>query len=411
MISVEGFRIEARDWLAANVPLRTIDDNPAVVFPEHADEAGHVERSRHWQARIAEAGFAGITWPAAYGGRDLSPIHQIAWTQESARYDLPVEIFGIGIGMGGPTVLSWGTEAQKARWLRPMLRGDEIWCQLFSEPNAGSDIASVQTRAVRDGDEWVVNGQKVWTSGAHYSRWGMLIARSDPDVPKHAGMTYFIIDMEQPGVIVKPLRQMTGGSNFTEVFFDDARVPVDAVLGSPGMGWSIALTTLMNERASIGALGGLAGASGNEALLKLLAEVTRAAGADPLLDPVTRDRAVDIIVRTRVLAFHAGRIIAKIERGQIPTAEGSVAKLALGDLLDRLANFAVEAQGGRGMLSGSDALAGGQWTLAFLGYPGMRIAGGTDEIMRNIIGERVLDLPREPRTDREPTFAQLAKNT
>ncbi|HLE39547.1 MAG TPA: acyl-CoA dehydrogenase family protein [Acidimicrobiia bacterium] len=411
MISVDDFRAEARGWLEANVPLRTIEDNPAVLFPERADEAGYVERSRHWQARVAEAGFTGITWPKAYGGRDLTPIHQIAWTQESARYDLPVEIFGIGIGMGGPTVLSWGTDEQKERWLRPMLRGEEIWCQLFSEPNAGSDVASVQTRAVRDGDEWVVNGQKVWTSGAHYSKWGMLIARSDPDVPKHGGMTYFIIDMEQPGVVVRPLRQMTGGSNFTEVFFDDARVPADAVLGSPGMGWSIAVTTLMNERASIGALGALAGASGNEALLRLLAEVARVTGVDPRSDPVMRDRAVDIMVRTRVLAFHAGRIIAKIERGEIPTAEGSVAKLAIGDLLDRIANFAVEAQGGRGMLAGADALAGGQWTLAFLGYPGIRIAGGTDEIMRNIIGERVLDLPREPRTDREPAFAQLAKNT
>jgi alkylation response protein AidB-like acyl-CoA dehydrogenase len=395
-MDIESFRTEARAWLEANVPARAGDDNPAAVFVERPDEAAHVARAKEWQARLAAAGWAGLTWPTEYGGRGLGPIHQIVWTQEAASYELPVEIFNIGIGMAGPTILSWGTPEQKDRWLPSMLTGAEIWCQLFSEPNAGSDVASVQTRAVLDGDEWIVDGQKLWTSGAHFSKWGMLLARTDPDAPKHDGLTYFGIDMEQPGVEVRPLRQMTGGSNFNEVYLSAARVPKDNVIGSPGMGWSVALTTLMNERTSIGALGGLAGSSGGNALGRLVEETTRASGRDPI-DGASRDRLVDIAIRTRVLQYHAGRIISKLAQGEIPTAEGSVAKLVLTDLLDRLANFGVELQGPRGMLAGEDALGAGSWAIAFLGYPGVKLAGGSDEIMRNIIGERVLDLPREPK--------------
>jgi acyl-CoA dehydrogenase len=410
MISVDEFRTEARAWLEANVPLRSGDDNPVALFTEHPDEAAYVSDARLWQGRLANAGWAGLTWPEAYGGRGLTPIHQIAWSQEAARFELPVEIFGIGIGMAGPTILTWGTEDQKERWLRPMLRGDEIWCQLFSEPNAGSDLASLQCRATPDGDEWLVTGQKVWTSGAQWSKWGMLLARTDPSVPKHQGLTYFGIDMEQPGVQVRPLRQMTGGVNFSEVYFDEARVPSRWMIGLPGTGWSVGLTTLMNERTSIGAFGGLSGLSGSDALIRLMSEITSRSGSRPTTDPALRDRLAQIAVLTRVLEYHAGRMIAKLEKGEIPTAEGSVAKLALSGLLDRVANFAVDSQGAYGMLAGEDALTAGQWTLAFLGYPGIKLAGGTDEIMRNIIGERVLDLPREPRPDHDLPFAEVAKN-
>jgi alkylation response protein AidB-like acyl-CoA dehydrogenase len=395
-MDVDAFRNEARAWLSANVPRRSGDDNPAAVFVERPDEAAYVARAKEWQARLADAGWAGITWPTEYGGRGLGPMQQIVWVQEAALYDLPLDIFNIGIGMAGPTILSWGTPEQKDRWLPPMLRGEEIWCQLFSEPNAGSDVAAVQTRAVRDGDEWVVDGQKVWTSGAQFSKWGMLLARTDPDAPKHNGLSYFGIDMDQSGVEVRPLRQMTGGASFNEVYLSEARVPNDALIGGPGMGWSVALTTLMNERTSIGAVGGLAGSSGSDALARLLDEVARATGLQPVTGP-TRDQLADLTIRTMVLQQHAGRIIAKLAQGQIPTAEGSAAKLLLSGLLERLANFAVEVQGPRGMLLGDDALAGGTWGLAFLGYPGVKIAGGSDEIMRNIIGERVLDLPREPK--------------
>jgi alkylation response protein AidB-like acyl-CoA dehydrogenase len=407
-IGIEDFRSEVREWLEEHAVPRCGDEKPAALFTEHPDEAAYVEEAKAWQRRLFEARFAGITWPEEYGGRGLGPVHQIVWTQESARYDIPVELFSIGLGMGGPTVITWGTSEQKDRWLRPMLSGEEIWCQMFSEPNAGSDVAAVQTKAEQDGEEWVVNGQKVWTSGAHYSKWGMLLARTDPDVPKHKGLTYFVIDMEQSGVEARPLRQMTGGANFTEVFFTDARVPADGVVGSPGMGWSVAITTLMNERTSIGALGGIAGASGTTALQRLTESVMDRTGDDPAREPTNRDRLAQIAIRARVLGYHSQRIIAAFAKGEIPTAEGSIAKLALTDLLERVASFGVDVQGPFGMLGGDDAI--GQWEMAFLGYPGMRVAGGTDEIMRNIIGERVLDLPREPRIDRDRPFREVPKN-
>ncbi len=411
MISVADFQAEARGWLAANAPRRSGDDNPAVLFSQKEDEGALIDRARHWQARVFEAGFAGITWPEAYGGRGLSPVHQIAWVQEAADYDLPLDIFGIGIGMGGPTILTWGTDEQKERWLRPMLRGDEIWCQLFSEPNAGSDVAGVQTRAIADGDEWVVTGQKVWTSGAHFSKWGLLLARTDPDLPKHKGLSYFIIDMDQEGVASRPLRQMTGGTNFNEVFFDAARVPSENLLGGVGMGWTVALTTLMNERTSIGALSGAARASGDAAIVRLRTEIEAVSGSDPAADEVLRDRLVEIVIRSKLLAMHSGRIIGKLSQGEIPTAEGSVAKLMATDLLRRVSFFGVDAQGPHGMLAGGDGLADGQWIEALLGYPGMRLAGGSDEILRRTIGEQVLGLPREPQVGKDLPFTELPKNT
>jgi acyl-CoA dehydrogenase len=396
-LDLDEFRAEARTWLEANVPPRSADHNPAVLFAEVEDEAVMLERARRAQALLCDGGWAGITWPPEHGGRGLTPAHQVAWLQEAAPYDLPVGVFGIGIDMIGPTLLAWGDADQQQRWLRPMLRGDEIWCQLFSEPNAGSDVAAIQTRARLDGDEWVVNGQKVWTSGAQYSRWGALLARTDPEAAKHDGLTYFIIDMDQPGVQVRPLRQMTGATSFNEVFLADARMPADHVVGAVGAGWSVALTTLMFERTSIGGLAALAGSSGNAALERLLDEIRRRTGASPLGDPVTRMRLVDVAIRTRVLEQQARRILGRLSRGEIPTAEGSVAKLMLSALMERVGNLGVDAPGTLGMLGGDDGVAQGQWTLAFLGYPGIRIAGGTDEIMRNIIGERVLGLPREPR--------------
>ena len=406
MIPVDEFRTEARTWLAEHATPRTAEGNPAAVFAEHPDEEAHVERSKEWQRRLHDAGWAGLTWPEQYGGRGLTPSHQIVWAEEAADFDIPTAIFSIGLGMAGPTLIVWGTEQQKDRWLPPMLLGDEIWCQLFSEPDAGSDVAAVRTRAVLDGEEYVVNGQKVWTSGAHYSKWGMLLARTDPDVPKHAGLTYLIIDMDQPGVEVRPLRQMTGGANFNEVFFHDARVPQENVVGGPGMGWNVAITTLMNERTSIGALSSLESQSADTALLQLMDAVAEATGAQQT--PVMRARLADLRVRMKVLEFHAARIVARLAQGEIPTAEGSAAKLMLSDLLTRFATWGIDAQGPYGTLDGADALADGSWAGAFLGAPGVRIAGGTDEIMRNIIGERVLDLPREPRVGRDLPFSGVA---
>jgi acyl-CoA dehydrogenase len=407
-VDLETFRNDARAWLERHAPRRSGDQNPAALFAEHGDEEQRLAEARDWQARLADAGWVGITWPTEYGGRGLTPAHQIVWSQEAAEFDLPVDVFGIGMGMAAPTIIAWGTESQKDRWLPPLRRGDEIWCQMFSEPDAGSDVAAVATRAVRDGDEWIVNGQKVWTSGAHYSRWGLLLTRSDPSVPKHAGLTYLVVDMHEPGVTVRPLRQMTGGANFTEVFFDDVRVPDGQQLGDPGAGWAVAITTLMNERTAIGAVGGLAGEGAAASLLRLFDELERHVGENPACDPSVRDRLVDIAIRGRVLRYHSERIISALARGGLPTAEGSIAKLALTDLLQRVATLGIDAQGPLGMLAGPDAL--GDWEQAFLGYPGMRVAGGTDEIMRNVIGERVLGLPREPAFDRDVPFRETRRS-
>lgn len=383
------FRGRARAWLDANAGRRRREGGAITLLGENADDEAALATARSWQAKLFDAGWTGLMVPTEYGGAGLSPLHQIVWQQEAAHYDLPVDVFGIGLGMGAPTLVAWGTEQQKERWLRPLLRGEEIWCQLFSEPGAGSDVASLRTRATRDGGEWVVNGQKVWTSGAHYSRWGLLLARTDPRASKHAGLTYFIVDMKQPGVEVRPLRQMTGGSNFNEVFFVDARVPEANVLGGEGMGWSVAVTTLMNERLSIGAA--LLSAEGAFGSLRALAG--RFEG-----DPT--DRLVDLYTRGQVLRFMAQRIISTLARGGVPTALGSAAKIGLSDVLTRFANLGIEVQGAGGLLAGADASDAGVWQLVFSGYPGMRIAGGTDEIMRNIIGERILALPAEPRPDK-----------
>jgi alkylation response protein AidB-like acyl-CoA dehydrogenase len=399
-----AFRAEARAWLEAHVPRLT--ERRLGLFAEHPDEAAHIRKARHWQARLADDGWAGLTWPEEHGGRGLTPLHQIVWQQEAAGFDLPVDVFGIGLGMGAPTIMTWGSPEQRARWLRPLLRGEEIWCQLFSEPGAGSDVAGLRTRAVRDGEEWVVNGQKVWTSGAHYSRWGMLLARSDPALPKHAGLTYFVIDMEQAGVQVRPLRQMTGGANFNEVFFVDARVPHANVIGGEGLGWTVALTTLMNERLSIGqALVGTQGVF--ESVRRFFADLAVRTGADPLADPGIRSAATDLYVRGQVLRFMAQRLITKFAKGEIPSAEGSAAKLGLTSLLDRLAGLVMAAQGATGLLAGDDAPGGGVWTLAFLSAPGMKIAGGTDEVLKNIVGERVLGLPGDVRVDKDRPFGDL----
>ena len=385
------FRGRARAWLEANATRRRQEGGAITLFGENGDGEGALATARFWQAKVFDAGWAGLTVPPEYGGAGLSPLYQIVWQQEAAHFALPVDVFGIGIGMGAPTLVAWGTEQQKGRWLRPMLRGDEIWCQLFSEPGAGSDVASLRTRATRDGGEWLVNGQKVWTSGAHYSRWGLLLARTDPAASKHRGLTYFIVDMNQPGVEVRPLRQMTGGSNFNEVFFVDARVPDENVIGGEGMGWSVAVTTLMNERLSIGAA--LLSAEGAFGSLRQLAQ--RFVG-----DASLRDRLVDLYARGQVLRFMAQRIISTLVRGGLPTALGSAAKIGLSDVLTRFANLGIDVQGGAGLLAGPDAVDDGVWQLIFTGYPGMRIAGGTDEIMRNIIGERILALPAEPRLDK-----------
>ena len=243
-----AFRKEARAWLKAN----------RLKKKEMAEMNG-MDAAKTWQKRKYDAGWACITWPQEYGGRGASAIENVIWNQEESKYDLPQGVFSIGQGMAAPTLMMWANDEDKARFLPKLASGEEIWCQLFSEPAGGSDLAALRTKAVKDGDEWVINGQKIWTSGAHYSDYGILVLRTDPDVPKHKGLTYFWIDMKSPGVEIQPIKQISGDSNFNEVYFTDVRVSDSQRLGAEGQGWQVALTTLMNERASIGAGGGSVG--------------------------------------------------------------------------------------------------------------------------------------------------------
>jgi alkylation response protein AidB-like acyl-CoA dehydrogenase len=395
-----AFRAECRAWLEANAPRRREADRSGVlsVFTPGLDSAEAIVRAHEWQLRKAQAGWAGITWPQAYGGRGGTAMQDIIFTQEEARFDVNAHVFTIGLGLAAPTLMLFGTEEQKQRWLPPMLTGEEIWCQLFSEPDAGSDLASLTTRAERRGDHFVVNGQKVWNSGAHYSRWGMLLARTNPDVPKTKGITWFVLDMEAPGVHVAPLRQMTGGAHFSEVFFDDVRVPVENAVGGVDNGWAVARATLLNERAMLGNV--LTDAGITEGLIDL-ARATRRHGAPAAEDPLVREELARVYQEAATLRYTGYRVLTAISKGGLPGPEAGGIKLVMGDLLARAAGLALELEGPAGVAADSD------WQFVFLGAPAMRLGGGTDEILKNVLGEMVLGLPREPAVDRDVPFRDL----
>jgi alkylation response protein AidB-like acyl-CoA dehydrogenase len=321
------------------------------------------------------------------------------FNQEQAAFAVDAGPFTVGVAMAGPTLIAHGSEEQKARYLDPLLRGREIWCQLFSEPGAGSDLAGLGTRAVRDGDEYVVNGQKVWTSGAHYSDRGILLARTDPDQPKHRGITYFVVDMRSPGIDIRPLRQMTGGSHFNEVFLTDVRVPAANVIGEPDNGWRVALTTLANERTAIG--GGGSGVRFAE-IQQLAAEFGRTG------DPIVRQRLAALYTNLELLRYLGFRIQTALSQGRPPGPESSVLKLAYSRHVASLGDVALAMEGPAGGLAGADAPDAGYWQLRFLGQYGVRIGGGTDEVQRNVIGERVLGLPGEPRADKQLSYRELS---
>ena len=393
----------------------TLDEFRARVrawFAEHVDLTGGVAESmdgvavaRRFQAALFDAHLAGITWPVEYGGQGLTTAHQLAFNEEAEPYAVPTLPLLIGLGMCAPTLLEVGSQQQRDRHLARMLRGDEVWCQLFSEPGAGSDVASLRTRAVRDGGDWVVSGQKVWTSGAHYSDYGLLLARTDPDVPKHLGLTMFVVDMRAPGVTIRPLRQISGGANFNEVFFDDVHVPGDAVVGEVGRGWQAAVTTLMNERVSIGAGGGGLGRRLGGGEFAALADLARRRGG--LADPVLRQSLASVFVEERLLELLSSRIREDVKAGRTPGPQGSVAKLAGAQLSRHAAEVGLELLGASGTAWPADDPDAERWTQALLGAPGSAIAGGTPEIMKNILGERVLGLPREPAVDRDVPFREL----
>jgi len=393
----ETFRDRARAWLEANASRRS-DDAPV----SHWDLAS----ARAFQARLHDAGFAGISWPAAYGGQGLTAADERAFDEEARDFELPTGYFTIGLGMCGPTLLDLGSEELKQRYIRPLLRGEEVWCQLFSEPGAGSDVASLQTRAVRDGDGWVVNGQKVWTSVAQNADLGAVIARTNPDVPKHDGITMFVIDMRQPGVSVRPLRDMTGGATFNEVFFDGARIEPAHVIGDVDQGWAAAVRMLLHERVAIGGrTRGRTSAAGFESLV----EEVRARGLEH--DPVVRERLVELYVRERVVHLFGSRLAQEARAGRSPGSRGSVGKLAGAELGRFSADVAAELLGGDAIAWDPGDREARRWAGALLSAPAAAIAGGTNEVQRNIIGDRVLGLPREPHVDRDVPFRELRVGT
>jgi alkylation response protein AidB-like acyl-CoA dehydrogenase len=383
-----AWRAECRTWLEANTPAVIGEDGEAAI-----GSAKYLQRAKRWQAAKFDGGFAKITWEPEFGGRNGTSMQQIIFGQEEAHYAVPGAAFVIGLGMIAPTLRAVGTDAQKSRYLTKLLRGDEIWCQLFSEPGAGSDVASLSTTATLDGDEWVLNGQKVWTSGAQYSDYGEIICRTNPDAEKHRGITAFIVDMRAPGVTIKPLKQMNGGASFNEVFFDDVRVPADHLLGDVNEGWSVAITTLMNERVAIGSGGGGGGMRGTVSDLIGLAQRN---GRN--LDPVVRQRLADLYIRSRIQRFVGMRSLTAASQGKVPGPEGSIGKLAGARISTALGELAVEIAGVSSIANDDNHELG--WSQAVLVAPAAHIAGGSDEVMKNIIGERVLGLPGEPRVDK-----------
>jgi alkylation response protein AidB-like acyl-CoA dehydrogenase len=362
-MEVEELRVAARSWLADHRD-EAPRDYGAILPPDL------VEQGRAWQRTLFAAGWAGLHWPTEHGGRGLTPAHTAAWTTECAIAEVPPWINMVGVVLAGGSLLAFGTPAQQVAHLRGILEAEQVWCQLFSEPGAGSDLASLSCRAEPDGDGWVVSGQKVWCSNGRVADRGILLARTDPEAPRHAGISFFLADMHAPGVEVRPLRQMTGGSEFDEVFLDEVQLPGDALLGPLHGGWGVAMATLTNERGYIGSAG--------ISLARRLDAIASMGGAD---DAVTKDRLAELVARGRALQAMGGR------QGPVATVAASLAKLGVTELLFDAAMLEAD-------LAGADAMLQGGAAARLVGAPGGRIAGGTTQVQKNIIGERLLGLPK-----------------
>jgi alkylation response protein AidB-like acyl-CoA dehydrogenase len=401
-----AFRAEVRAWVAANAPT-SVGSTEATAAPASTSvqeqdglERAELARAVEWQHRLCDAGWAGITWPREYGGRGGNANQQTIFAEEVAAFDVPTSIlFNISIGMVGPTLIAHGSDEQKSRHLPAILRGDEIWCQLFSEPGAGSDLAGLHTRAVRGDGGWIVNGQKVWTTGARLAQYGALLARTDGSVPKHRGLSYFVLDMATPGIEIRPLRQITGDSHFNEVFLTDVWIPDDAVVGDVNEGWRVANTMLLSERG-------------------VFADRTKPNFDDLVALARERGRAADGAVRQELARLYgrdeAIRLLTlesrtALSKGTSAPLIASVTKLLMGARNRHLATLALELLGPEGMVGGSASAVGAQWQHRLLMAPVARIAGGTDEVQKNIIGEHFLGIPREPRGDKNVAFDDLPK--
>ena len=390
-----AFRTEVRAWLTANAPKKV--DTKKLSEPELLTLA------KAWQAKKAEARFTCMTWPEALGGRGATPIQNVIYNQEESKFDVPRGFFDIGLGMCVPTVMAFANDETKQRFVAPAVRGEEIWCQLFSEPSAGSDVAGLRTRAIQDGDDWVINGQKVWTSGAHYCDFGILLVRTNPDVPKHKGLTMFWIDMKAPGVEVRPIHQMSGGSNFNEVYFTDLRVKDSQRLGAVGEGWKVALVTLMNERLAVG---GSTGPNYPEIMELARSTVTETGSA--LANDAFREKLADWYVQAEGLKLTRFRTMTALSRGQTPGPESSIGKIISANQLQDLSNAAVELEDQFGIITDTAiAPLEAAFQQSLMWAPGLRIAGGTDEILKNIIAERVLGLPGDVRVDKDVAFKDM----
>ncbi|MFZ9707127.1 MAG: acyl-CoA dehydrogenase family protein [Ilumatobacteraceae bacterium] len=414
-MELNEFTQRATKFLDANLPRKEAarafvwgegSDNMS-MFEEKSREAEQemVETAKAWRTKKFDAGFGWITGPTQFGGAGLTAAHERAYAAVESNYKVPSQsIFTIGLGMVAPTILAHGTDAAKEKFLKAMWRADIVGCQLFSEPGAGSDLASLQTKAERDGDEWIITGQKVWTSGAHYSDIGEIICRTDASLPKHKGMTAFLVDMKAPGVEIRPLRQMTGGASFNEVFFNEVRVPDWYRLGAENEGWGVALTTLMNERAAIGTGSG----GGEVSMMTRITAMVRHFGLHD--DALVRDMLANLYINYRVASLTNKRATDKMKAGQTPGPEMSTSKMALVNNQKLLNDFLCHVLGAK-LQADTGEWGTYAWNQLLLGAPGMRIAGGSDEVMRNIVGERVLGLPKDVGIDSKSAFRDLKVGT
>ncbi len=394
------FRKQVRAWLDANAKRKSDDPTASRTRVEDVEA---LPRARAWQAKKAAAGYARITWPREYGGMGGTPIQQVIYNQEEEDYLVPQGFFEIGLGMCIPTVMAYARPEVLQRYVKPALYGEEIWCQLFSEPAAGSDVAGIRTRAERDGDDWIVNGQKVWTSGAHYCDFGIVITRTDPSVPKHQGLTMFYLDMKSPGVEVRPIRQISGTANFNEVFFTNVRIPDSQRLGKVGDGWKVAITTLMNERLAVGTRQGM----DFDELLEL-ARQTELEDGPAIRNGAVRTKIAEWYVQSQGLKYTTFRTLTALSKGQAPGPEASIGKLIAAPKMQATGAFGMELMAEAGILD-HDIPGAGAFQAQWIYGAGYRIAGGTDEILRNIVAERVLGLPADIRVDKDIPFNKLGK--
>jgi acyl-CoA dehydrogenase len=398
------FRREARAWLSANAPVELLSILRNVTFGDAILETpSMIAASKAWQKKKQEGGWACIQWPKEHGGRGASAIEQVIWQQEEGLYVLLSKIFLTGHGMCAPTLIAWAAESQQRHLLPKLASGEEVWCQFFSEPAAGSDLAGIRTRAEKDGDDWIINGQKIWTSHLHYADYAILLARTNAGLPKHAGLTMFFLSVKTPGIEFRPIKQMTGQSGFNEVFLTDVRIPDSQKLGGVGEGWNVALTTLMNERLTVGTGGMPTGFPELLAFCERL-ETERGRAID---DPAVRAKLATWAVRTSGLKHTASRSITALSKGQQPGPESSIGKLVSGSTMQEIATFALDLQAEAGVLMGPEAADSARFQAMLMRSAATRIEGGTDEILRNIIAERVLGLPADIRADKGIPFNQI----